>query len=72
MTANAKNNTKVFEASILGTMAFNNGLKRIPCIDDKLISLQYRSIGKKKIYKFYNFSQIYKTLMNLELKEEEL
>jgi hypothetical protein len=41
-------------------------------VDDKLISLQYRSIGKKKIYKFYNFSQIYKSLMNLELKEEEL
>jgi hypothetical protein len=41
-------------------------------VDDKLISLQYRSIGKKKIYKFYNFSQIYKVLMNLDLKEEEL
>ena len=39
MTANAKNNGKIFEASILGTMAFNNGLKRIPCIDEKLMNL---------------------------------
>ncbi len=37
-------------------------------INNKLISLQYRSISGKKIYKFYNFSQIYKVLMKLELE----
>lgn len=41
-------------------------------VGNKLISLQIRNVSKdKKIYKFYNFSQLYKFLMKKEMKEEE-
>ena len=64
-----KNKDNIYQ----GVFGDQNILVILNTINDKLISLQFRNLSEKnRIYKYYNFSQIYKTLFGRELEGDEV